>query len=187
MRVLGVPVLLPQNVLNRVLSDVAAVALAARSAPDQIDRLLELGEEIVTIGHRVLEIAERLDWRAEGIMHLGERLDGRANELIELGAGMHALGQRIDERGGELADRASSVVATGDELINVMPTFERALDMATPLEGAIDRFGRLVDRLPGGGARRRTAGGEPIDPDSAQSASADAGPRAGVEPADPPA
>jgi hypothetical protein len=38
-----------------------------------------------------------------------------------------------------------------------MPTLERALQMASPLEGAIDRFGRLVDRLPGGAPRRPDA------------------------------
>ena len=46
---------------------------------------------------------------------------------------------------------------TGSELIGVLLAFERALQMATPLEGAIDRFGRLVDRLPGGTQQRRTA------------------------------
>jgi hypothetical protein len=52
-------------------------------------------------------------------------------------------------------DRANKVTETGAELIAVLPAFERAIEMATPLEGAIDRFGRLVDRLPGGAARRR--------------------------------
>jgi hypothetical protein len=66
------------------------------------------------------------------------------------------LGERIDVRGAEIVDRASGVVETATELITVLPTLERALQMATPLEGAIDRFGRLVDRLPGGAARRRT-------------------------------
>jgi hypothetical protein len=110
----------------------------------------------------VLEIAERLDRRAEAVMSLGERLDERAVELLELGATMRDLGHRIDDRGAEIVERASQVVETGGELITVLPAFERALEMATPLEGAIDRFGRLVDRLPGGGARRRgELAGEP--------------------------
>jgi hypothetical protein len=45
--------------------------------------------------------------------------------------------------------------------------------MATPLEGAIDRFGRLVDRLPGGAARRRpdapTAADDPLAGDTTTS------------------
>lgn len=144
-------------VVNRVLSDLAAVARLARLAPAQFDRLLELGEEIAAIGRSVLEITERLDERADAIMLLGERLDARAEELVQLGAEMREVGHRIDTRGGEIVDSANRVAETGNELIAVLPTFERALEMATPLEGAIDRFGRLVDRLPGGGAPRRRA------------------------------
>ncbi|MFL5830610.1 MAG: hypothetical protein ACJ76X_11890 [Solirubrobacteraceae bacterium] len=175
MRVLGIPIESPQATVNRLLTDLGAVARLARAAPRQLDRVLELGEEIAQIGHEVLAIAERLDRRAgaimalgerldrraEAIMLLGERLDSRAAELIEMGDGIQELGNRIDERGGEIVDRAALVVETGSELIAVLPAFERALEMATPLEGAIDRFGRLVDRLPGGAQRRR---GEPPTP-----------------------
>ena len=114
------------------------------------------------IGRSVLEIAERLDRRAEATMLLGERLDMRAAELVELGGAMHELGLRIDVRGAEIVDRATRVADTGDELLTALPAFERALDMATPLEGAIDRFGRLVDRLPGG--RRPPIAGPDISP-----------------------
>jgi methyl-accepting chemotaxis protein len=144
-------------VLNRVLSDLGAVARLARSAPAQFDRLLELGEEVVAIGRSVQEIAERLDQRAEAVMALGERLDRRAGELVEMGEAMREVGQRVDSRGREIVDRATKVVDTGNELITVLPALQRALEMAAPLEGAIDRFGRLVDRLPGGAARRRAA------------------------------
>ncbi len=119
--------------------------------------MLELGEEIAYIGRGMLEIAERLDRRAEAVMALGERLDRRAGELLEMGGRMQVLGEQVDARGAEIVDRAGSVVETGSELIAVLPTLERALDMATPLEGAIDRFGRFVDRLPGG--QRPRAGG----------------------------
>jgi hypothetical protein len=154
-RVLGLPLEPPQAVVSRVLSDLGAVARLARLAPAKLDRMLELGEEIATIGREVLEIAERLDRRADAIMALGERLDGRATELIALGENMRDVGTGIDSRGAEIIDTAQRVADTGDELIAVLPAFERAIAMATPLEGAIDRFGRLVDRLPGGAARRR--------------------------------
>jgi hypothetical protein len=155
LRVLGLPIESPQTVLNRMLSDVGAIARAARTAPLQLQQILELGEEIATIGRSVLKVAERLDRRAEDIMQLGERLDQRAAELLELGQQMRELGLQIDNRGGEIVDRATRVADTGAELITVLPAFERALEMASPLEGAIDRFGRLVDRLPGGLQRRR--------------------------------
>ena len=159
MRVLGLPIEPPQAVLGRLLNDVGAVARLAQVLPDQFERMLELGEEIAQIGREVLVVARRLDQRAEAIMALGERLDVRAAELLELGDAMRDLGDRIDIRGAEIVDRAGQVVETGAELIAVLPAFERALEMATPLEGAIDRFGRLVDRLPGGATRRRPAPG----------------------------
>lgn len=155
MRLLGLPIEPPHTVVNRALSDVAAIARLARSAPAQIDRVLELGEEVAGIGRSILQIAERLDRRAAAIMELGDRLDRRADELVQLGSEMRDVGYRVEHRGGEIVESANRVVETGSELVTVLPAFERALEMATPLEGAIDRFGRLVDRLPGGAARRR--------------------------------
>ena len=133
-----------------MLSDLAAIARAAREAPEQLDRMLELGEEIAEIGRAVLEIAERLDERAaailvlgerlderaeailvlgarldaraEAILELGERLDGRTAELIDLGVQIHALGDRVDARGAEVARQAGDVVDTATELITVLPT-----------------------------------------------------------------
>jgi hypothetical protein len=164
MRVLGLPVQPPQAIINRIASDIGAVARLARSAPRQLDRMLELGEEIARIGRDVLEVAHRLDQRAEAIMALGDRLEGRGRELIELGEEMRELGTRIDQRGGEIVDGATRVADTGSELITVLPALERAIEMTTPLEGAIDRFGRLVDRLPGGAARRRSEGSRRPEP-----------------------
>jgi hypothetical protein len=136
-------------------SDLAALERLVRTAPGQFDRALKLAEELVEIGRRVLTIAERLDRRAAAITELGERLDARATQLLDLGAEMRELGGRIDVRGAEIVDRASLVVESAGELIAVLPTLERALELATPLEGAIDRFGRLVDRFPGAGSGTR--------------------------------
>jgi hypothetical protein len=58
-RVLGFPIDSPQAVINRVLSDIGAVARLARSAPAQLDRMLELGEEIAELGRSVLEVGAR--------------------------------------------------------------------------------------------------------------------------------
>jgi hypothetical protein len=163
MRFLGVPIESPQTAVSRIVSDVGAMARAARMAPGQIDRMLELGEEIATIGRGVLEIAQRLDERAEAVLSIGQRLDERATGLLDLGARMEVLGEHVDARGAEIVDRATQVVETGSELIGVLPALEQALEMASPLEGAIDRFGRLVDRLPGGAARRQAEPAEPSE------------------------
>jgi hypothetical protein len=166
MRVLGIPIEPPQVVVNRALADLGAIARLARAAPAKLDRILELGEELTRIGRGGLEITERLDHRAEAVLRMGESLDVRAAELIELGSRMEALGERIDVRGAEIVSGAALVAQTGNELIAVLPALERALEMASPLEGAIDRFGRLVDRLPGGARRRESAAspGEPVPP-----------------------
>lgn len=161
MRLLGVPLESPQTVANRIVSDIGAVARLARVAPAQINRMLELGEEIATIGRAVLEIAERLDERAEAVLEIGHRLDERAAALLELGTRIEVLGAQVDSRGAEIVDSATRVAETGSELIGVLPTLERALQMASPLEGAIDRFGRLVDRLPGGAPRRNVDQADP--------------------------
>ncbi len=172
MRVLGLPLDSPQTIASRALSDLGAVARMARVAPTQLARILELGEEMAEIGRGVLEIAERLDRRAEAALALGKRLDERAAELLKLGRKMEKLGRRVDKRGAEIVERGDEIVAsaarvteTGAELIALLPTLERALEMASPLEGAIDRFGRLVDRLPGGQTRRPVSQVEAASPE----------------------
>jgi uncharacterized protein (DUF3084 family) len=176
MRILGVPIDPPQEIASRIVSDLGAVARLARSAPGQLDRLLALGEEITAIGRSVLELGQRLDARAEAITVLGERLDARADafallgerldaragELLELGVEISALGDRIDARGAEMVQRAGQVVETGNDLVQALPTLERALELATPLEGAIARAGRFVDRLPGGANVRRPGPRDPV-------------------------
>jgi hypothetical protein len=165
MRLLGVPIESPQTAVNRILSDLGAVARLARRAPAQIDRMLQLGEEIAGIGRQVLEIAERLDERAAAVLVIGERLDQRASALLELGVRIEVLGGQVDQRGAEIVNAANRVSETGTAMISVLPTLERALAMASPLEGAIDRFGRLVDRLPGGPTRRPDSTGPSGGPD----------------------
>lgn len=175
MRVRGLPIELPHTVVIRAASDLAAIAQLARSAPAQFDRLLELAEEVAAIGRSMQETLERLDARTDAIMELGERIDARGAEIVRMGAEMRDVGQRIDIRGGEIVDSATRVAETGSELITLLPAFERALEMATPLEGAIDRFGRLVDLLPGA-ARRRAETAR--DPTAAEDAIGGTGPEA---------
>lgn len=135
---------------------------AARATPAQLDRLLELGEEIVALGHRMLDLAERIDDRAEAILTLGQHVDRRTDELLDLGINICSVGGQIDARGAELVDRASQVVATGGGLLRVMPTLQWAIEMTAPLEGAIDRLGGWSIGCPAGpgGSERRQVLGE---------------------------
>ncbi|MBV8942990.1 MAG: hypothetical protein JO240_14785, partial [Solirubrobacterales bacterium] len=77
MRVVGIPVQSAQGLIGGALADLAAIARLARIAPAQLERILELGEEMASIGQDVLEIAERLDGRADAALALGQRLDER--------------------------------------------------------------------------------------------------------------
>ena len=163
MRVLGIPIDTPQAVVTRVLDDVSAIEKLLRSVPGQIDRALTLAEELVDTANRILVIAERLDRRAEKINKLGERLDERAADLLDLGRDMRDLGGKIDATGAEIVKQAGRVVTTASEVITMLPAVERALELASPLEGAIDRFGRMVDRFPGG--PRSTGNRRTEDPD----------------------
>jgi hypothetical protein len=174
MRLLGVPIESPQAAVERTVADLTAIARFARTGPAQFARLLEIAQDGVDALHALLALAERLERRAEAIVLLGERLesqaesivglsqqlDAQAESMVALGARMEALGERIDDTGILIAERAGQVVTTGNELIGVLPALERAIDMAGPLEGAIDRIGRFVDRLPGGGPARRAGAGD---------------------------
>jgi hypothetical protein len=167
MRVLGLPIVAPHTFVARLVDDAAAVERLVRSLPDQLERGLQIGDELVVIGHQLQEIAERLDARAGEFQDLGERLDVRAVQLLELGHSIRDLGGRIDDTGAEIVERAGQVVGAAANLISLLPTVERAVDLASPLEGAIDRFGRLVDLFPGGAQPRRrdpvrTPEGEPV-------------------------
>src|SRR5436305_3013167 len=104
MRLLGLPLDSPQTVVSRALTDLVAIARMARTAPAQLERILELGEEMADIGRGVLGVAEGLDERAEAALSLGERLDSRAAELLLLGQKMEKLGNRFDERTGEVGE-----------------------------------------------------------------------------------
>ncbi len=162
MRVLAIPragisalLVSAATFLAATLSELRAIDQLVRSLPGQLDRGLEIGEEIAEIGRRMLEIAERLEQHGYAMNDLGERLDARAVQLLEMGQNMREVGISIDATGAQIVDRAGLVVATAGELITILPTMERALDLASPLEGAIDRFGRIVDRFPGAPPRRR--------------------------------
>jgi methyl-accepting chemotaxis protein len=175
--VLGLPIDLPARAVTRALTDLTTLARVAGQIPArldaidaraetveaQLDRALELGEEIDRRVGGVLEMGERIDARAEAVLEVGERIDRRADAVLDLGerieasgAAMIEMGERLIELGREangqavvVADRAKEVADRGGELVAVLPTLERAVAMAAPLEGTVERLGRMMDRLPG--------------------------------------
>ena len=81
---------------------------------------------------RALTLGESIESHGSAMVDLGGRMEIHGEALLEIGA-------RIAERGGEIAD--------------ALPALERAVAIATPLEGTVERLGRALDRLPGGRPR----------------------------------
>jgi hypothetical protein len=69
---------------------------------------------------------------------------------VELGERMIVLGDTVLERSAVISDRAKEVADRGAEVAAALPVLERAVAMASPLEGTVERLGRALDRLPGG-------------------------------------
>ncbi|MDX6586259.1 MAG: hypothetical protein QOI31_732 [Solirubrobacterales bacterium] len=145
---------------QRVMRDLDAMSEVARSVPrvitllESLDKragqVLELGERIDARAESMLELGQNLDRRAEAILTLGGRIDERAEELGAIGSQMLTEAQLVQQR-------AAEVVAGANEMIAVLPTVRRAIEIGEPLEGAIERFARVVDRLPGASAPSRRA------------------------------
>jgi hypothetical protein len=118
--------------------------------------LLRALDDLHTLAQRAdtaVELLERLDARADEILALGASIDARGQSIVELGEQLHALGEEIHSQGILIEQRASEVATRGAELVASLPTLESAVALVTPLEGAVERLGRMVDRLPGGARR----------------------------------
>ena len=145
------------------MRDLDAMSEVARSVPRVIGLLesldqprrpgLELGERIDSRAESMLELGERIDRRAESVITLGGRIDERGAELVELGDSFNEIGTQMLKEARLVHERAGEVVAQANEMVAVLPTVRRAIEIGEPLEGAIERFARVVDRLPGSPAR----------------------------------
>lgn len=63
---------------------------------------------------------------------------------------------------GEGIDTSVALIARDSGiLVGYLPMLERLTDIAHPLEGTVQRLGRVVDRLPGGTTASRAATGRP--------------------------
>lgn len=168
------PLLLPPRLLLRALDDLHTIALAAARLSDVEERLDARFAELIALGDRIervvldgLVLGESIHATGERVSTLGDGLDARAEAIIAMGERLGALGERVNSRvenfdrlaeaileQGRLVEAAGREVAeTGRKLTDSLPAVERAITMAEPLEGAVERLGRMVDRLPGGGAR----------------------------------
>jgi hypothetical protein len=143
--VLGIDV--PARLILRALDDLHAIAQAARTLPDVEARLAQ----------RIAELESRAT----------EVLDAVSTAEATLGDGI-AVGRQLEERAGVILDSTERIVAAADAVAEgadhvaaVLPSLEASATAATmlaqtaePLQGMVERLGRIADRLPGGGRRQ---------------------------------
>lgn len=149
-------VFLPGRLLLRALDDLNKIARSAEQGVSALDRLDQRGERIEELGERFLEI--------------GSRLDTRAGEILEFGDSIEQLGRELHTQAQVMDQHARQVEAVGAEIVAALPTVQQAVTLVSPLEGAVERIGRAVDRLPGGARRSVESGvvperGEHVEPE----------------------
>jgi hypothetical protein len=140
---LTLPFELPARVARRAADDLGAIANIARELPTRLDELDARIETMQLQLDRALTLGESIESHGSAMVDLGGRMEIHGEALLEIGA-------RIAERGGEIAA--------------ALPALERAVAIATPLEGTVERLGRALDRLPGG----RPRGPEQLPPEGSR-------------------
>ena len=143
------PLLLPPRLVLRALDDLHTLARVASGLEEVEARMNERLEIVIELGERIADAGESIDGRLDDVVALGERVD----ELVALGDRVDAVvttGDKLDAAAREVADSAR-------QLAEALPILARAAQMVGPLEGAVERLGRIVDRLPGGARGRGAA------------------------------
>ena len=109
-------------------------------------------------------LIDRVGSTLDDVAELRRAAEIIAASLSELGAS--AAG--IDRNAGKIADEIAGLstsakgidthaekLATGiDELMVILPTLQRLTEIVDPLDNAVVRLGRFVDRIPGAGRRK---------------------------------
>lgn len=138
--------LLPSRLTLRTLDDLHTLATTAERAVDLLERLEAKADRIEGQLDRLTALGTRLEKGANDISALGTQFEHLGDALLAEARSTQAVGQEIAQRGAEIAA--------------ALPLLQRALDLGEPLEGAIERAARIVDRLPGGKpAGSKQAGG----------------------------
>lgn len=118
--------------------------------------MVALGERIEGQAVVLIDLGTTVSGQATQIIDIGGRVSGQADQINELGERMETLGREVVDQGALIEQRAVQLAARAGDLVEALPTIEQAVTMVSPLEGAVERFGRAVDRLPGGRPRLST-------------------------------
>jgi DNA-binding FrmR family transcriptional regulator len=140
---------------------VAGVLLPPRLALRTLDDL----HTLATTAERAITLLERLDTRAariegqiDSMLDLGQTLEARASDIAAMGKQFDRLGDALMSEARSTQAVGREIALRGAEIAAALPLLQRALDLGEPLEGAIERAGRIVDRLPGGRGRAHGSG-----------------------------
>jgi hypothetical protein len=158
---------LPPRLTVRALDDLHTIARAARdisvalyqleqraeAVGRQLDTAVSLIGRIESLGEQALAIGEQVDARAQALLKFGERIDARAAEMLGLFERVDEVATAVIDQGSAIETAAREVAARGAAVADALPPLQRALEIAEPLEGIVERLGRVVDLLPGGGRR----------------------------------
>ena len=132
MSLLTQPFELSARLLQRVVDDVGAIAAASRELPARMQELDERAARMQDQLDRALDLGEKIADHTAAMVAMAERVESRGQSMIDLGERMIALGNTVTAQSESIS---------------------RALAIATPLEGTVERLGRALDRLPGGKQR----------------------------------
>lgn len=142
--VLGIDV--PARLILRPFEDLHAIAEAARALPDVEARLSQRMDELESRATEVLDAVSTAEATLGDGIAVGRQLDERAVVILD-------STERIVAAAHAVAEGANHVAA-------VLPSLEASATAATmlaqtaePLQGLVERLGRIADRLPGAGRR----------------------------------
>jgi hypothetical protein len=144
------PLLIGPRLAQRGVDQLVQLVRTTNLALEHLDQLDRRAAEIQEQLDRALDIGERM-------LELGERIDKRAQRIVALGDEMEDLGRAVLAQGAVIEDRAKDVADRAGEVVPAIPLLEPALALGQPLEGAVERLGRLVDRFPGSSPKKTAA------------------------------
>jgi hypothetical protein len=122
-------------------------------ALDDIHTLAQTAQTAVELLAALEARAERIEAQLDAGMALGRKLERRGAQIAVMGDQFEHLGDALLAEARSTQVVGAEIAKRGGEIAAALPLLQRALDLGEPLEGAIERAGRIVDRLPGGRGR----------------------------------
>lgn len=179
---IGNPLQLPEKLIRGALDEIVSF----RRAIDQLEPAMESVRRLEAVADEVLPVAER---GIDAIERLTVTIDAASDDIDPLVKTIDGASTQV----GPLITSVDEARAKVDPLIATLeaalPSLEKAVGLAEPMEGSVERLGRVLDRLPGGRDSRRARRSADEDEEAATEAGAEAGTdadRPGPEAIEPP-